>query len=79
MRVERVAVPGREVGHRVGVRVALVLEEDREVGLDDIPQDRHRQSLVSRLVPRDGTVGCQDLRTRRCQILVRPGMIFWHR
>ncbi len=59
MRVERVTVPGRKVGHRRRLRVLLMLEEGRQVGLDDIPQERHRQSLVSGLVPRRGTDGCQ--------------------
>jgi hypothetical protein len=51
--VEGLAVPGREVGHRRALRLALMLEENRQVRLDDIPQDRHRQRLIPRSEPEE--------------------------
>ena len=48
MGVEGLAVPGGEIRHPSRLRVPLMLEEDREVGFDDIAQDaRHRSSLAA--------------------------------
>ena len=38
MRRERLAVPGREGGHADRVGIELLLEEDRKVGLNHVPQ-----------------------------------------
>jgi hypothetical protein len=45
--VEGLAVAWGEVGHGGRLRVALVLEEDGEVGLEHVPEQRHRSSLAA--------------------------------
>ena len=41
--VERLAVPSGEVGHARGLGIPLVLEEDREVGLDYVTKQAHKR------------------------------------
>jgi hypothetical protein len=43
--VERLTVSRREVGHGGCLRVALVLEEDGEIGLDYVTKQAHKSYL----------------------------------